>query len=71
MLGNRREAVATPSGTRCHMNCSRTGIYQRGRSCPQRGARGDHVVYEQDPPLRRASAALKAGARQPRFPARA
>ncbi len=69
MLGNRREAVATPSSTRCHMDGRSTGIHQRSRCRPQRGPRGDHVIHEQDATLRRAGAAHETRTGQPRFPA--
>ena len=71
MLGIGTDAVATPSSTRCHMDCRRTGIGQRSRRCAQRGTGGDHVVHQQNPASRRAGAALEARTRQPCLPARA
>ena len=69
MLGNSGDAVTTPSSTRCHMDglCPRT--HQRSRCRSQRGARGDHVVHEQDPASASARAAFKARTCQSHFAA--
>ena len=71
MLGIGGDMVATPSGTRCHMDRRCTGIAQRSRRGAQRGTGGDHVVHQQHAPSRRTGAALEARTGQPCFPARA
>ena len=69
MLGSSGDAVTTPSSTRCHMDglCPRT--HQRSRCRSQRGARGDHVVHEEDPASASARAAFKTRACQSHFAA--
>lgn len=66
MLGTCRDAVATPSCTRCHMDGGSTGTLQRSGRRRQRGPGREHIVDEQYPATRRTRTACEARPGQPR-----